>query len=66
MSNAASSIVQRRLHEAQKHVLKMAGKLDDRQLRRCQPAMRSGTRMVSERPGASTTRSSGTGGRDWG
>ena len=33
MSNAASSIVQRRLHEAQKYVLKMAGKLDDRQLR---------------------------------
>jgi hypothetical protein len=33
MSDAASSIVQRRLHEAQKYVLKMASKLDDSQLR---------------------------------
>ena len=32
-SNAASSLVQRRLHEAQKYVLKMAGKLEDSQLR---------------------------------
>jgi hypothetical protein len=33
MSNAASSIVLRRLQEAQKYVVKMAGKLDDGQLR---------------------------------
>lgn len=33
MSSAASSIVQRRLHEAHKYVFKLTGKLDDGQLR---------------------------------
>jgi len=33
MSNAAAQIVVRRLHEAHKYVLKMAGKLDDEKLR---------------------------------